>query len=118
MAASLHEMAGVFPAQAVMQRSGLRLGYRDVEVMQPGVLGLPGTRIRGHEFHYSSLVSNGALHYACRLYDARGQVRGEDGLMVGNTLGLYAHLHFATQPGVVDALLQSARRRRGCAPES
>jgi len=106
-----HEMAGVFPAEAVMRKAGLTLGYRTVEVTQPCLLGQPRTSLRGHEFHYSMLESKGSLHYACTLSDAEGKPIGQDGLMVGNTVALYSHLHFGSRPEVVTDLLSGAHRQ-------
>ena len=106
-----HEMVGLFPAEAVMKRPGLTLGYRELRIARPCVLGDTGLIARGHEFHYSSLLPTGPLEYACALTDAKGQARGQDGLIVGNTLALYTHLHFAGQPQLARALVASARRR-------
>ncbi len=105
-----HEMVGLFPAEAVMQRSGLVLGYRTMECSQDCILGASGTTARGHEFHYSTLIPKGRLDYACVLGDARGESKGSDGLIAGNVLALYAHLHFASQPQIAKSLVLSARR--------
>jgi cobyrinic acid a,c-diamide synthase len=104
-----YEMVGLFPAEAVMKRPGLTLGYRELRIARPCVLGDTGLIARGHEFHYSSLVPTGPLEYAGTLTDAKGQARGQDGLVVGNTLALYTHLHFAGQPALAQALVASAR---------
>jgi len=109
-AGTSHEMVGLFPAEAVMQKPGLTLGYRTVELSQGCILGVSGTTARGHEFHYSTLVPKGRLDYACVLRDARGEPKGSDGLIVGNTLALYAHLHFASQPQIAKSLVSSVRR--------
>ncbi|RUM92420.1 MAG: cobyrinate a,c-diamide synthase, partial [Thermodesulfatator sp.] len=47
------EMAGIFPGNAFMQKRLSSLGYRDVTINAPCVLGSPGDRLNGHEFHYS-----------------------------------------------------------------
>ena len=107
----VHEMVGLFPAEAVMRKQGLTLGYRAVEVMRSSILGDLATVARGHEFHYSTLAPKGPLDYACLLRDARGETRGPDGLMTKNTLGLYTHLHFRSRPEVAESLVQSARRQ-------
>ncbi|MGB4069038.1 MAG: hypothetical protein WBK08_13490 [Nitrospira sp.] len=64
----------------------------------------------GYEFHYFTLVPKGRLDYACALRDARGESKGSDGLVVGNTLALYTHLHFASQPQIAKSLVSSVRR--------
>ncbi|MBM4132867.1 MAG: cobyrinate a,c-diamide synthase [Nitrospira sp.] len=107
-----HEMVGLFPAEAVMCKPGLTLGYREIELAKPCVIGRPGLKARGHEFHYSSLVSRGALDYACSVADAKEQPRSPDGLVRGNTVALYAHLHFSSQPAVARSLVASARAWR------
>jgi cobyrinic acid a,c-diamide synthase len=108
-----HAMVGLFPADAVMRKDGMTLGYRTVEVAQSCILGGAGTVVRGHEFHYSRLEPTGELHHACTLSDAAGKPAGRDGLTMGNTLALYSHLHFGSQPAVVADLLGTARRLRG-----
>jgi cobyrinic acid a,c-diamide synthase len=105
-----HDMVGLFPAEAVMKKSGLTLGYRTVELSQTCILGVSGVIARGHEFHYSTLVPRGPLDFACSLSDARGDSKGRDGLVLGNVLALYTHLHFASQPTLAAALVDSARR--------
>ncbi len=106
-----HEMVGLFAAEAIMGKPGLTLGYRTVALAQSCILGLPGTVVRGHEFHYSTLEPKGPLRYACILTDAQGKPTGKDGLVMGNTLALYTHLHFASQPQLARTLVASARRR-------
>ena len=109
-AGTSHEMVGLFPAEAVMKKPGLTLGYRTMELSHDCILGAAGTAARGHEFHYSSLVPVGSLDYACALRDARGLSKGQDGLAVGNVVALYTHLHFASQPQIATSLVSSARR--------
>ncbi len=105
-----HEMVGLFPVEAVMKKSGLTLGYRMVELSQDCILGASGTSARGHEFHYSTLVKKGRLDYACALRDAQENSKGQDGLSVANTMALYTHLHFASQPQIAKSLVSSVRR--------
>ncbi len=106
----LHEMVGLFPAEAIMQRAGMTLGYRAIELNKPCVLGSVGLSGRGHEFHYSTIVPNGPLTYACALTDAQGESKGCDGMVANKTLGLYTHLHFSSQPKFAEALIDSASR--------
>lgn len=105
-----HEMVGLFPAEAVMGKAGMMLGYRTVALSQPCVLGDSGIIARGHEFHYSTLVPRGPLDFACSLSDTRGGSQGQDGLVLGNVLGLYTHLHFSSRPEIAATLVNAARR--------
>ncbi len=113
-----HDMVGIFPAEAVMKKAGLTLGYRTVECSRRCILGDIGASARGHEFHYSTLVARGPLQYACALRDAEGLSKGQDGLMKGNVLALYTHLHFASQPEMAASLVESARRAASHVPVS
>ncbi|HSA87629.1 MAG TPA: cobyrinate a,c-diamide synthase [Nitrospira sp.] len=113
-----HDMVGVFPADAVMRKLGLTLGYRTVECSRRCILGHVGVTARGHEFHYSGLAAREPLQYACALRDAEGLSVGQDGLMHGNVLALYTHLHFASQPTLATALVESASRAASHVPVS
>ncbi|MDP3091134.1 MAG: cobyrinate a,c-diamide synthase [Nitrospira sp.] len=108
-----HEMVGLFSAEAVMRKPGLTVGYRTVELTRPCILGAAGLTVRGHEFHYSTVVSKGPLTHACGLTDVRGESKGPDGLSIGNVVALYTHLHFSSQPQVAASLVSSARGTQG-----
>jgi cobyrinic acid a,c-diamide synthase len=75
-----------------------------------------GTKVRGHEFHYSSLVPQGELTYVGTVKDAQGRECGQDGLTQANVMALYAHLHFLTQPAIARNLVQMAREYSTPAP--
>ncbi|HJT20051.1 MAG TPA: cobyrinate a,c-diamide synthase [Nitrospira sp.] len=113
-----HEMVGIFPAEAVMQKSSMTLGYRTVHCSSHSFLGEPGLTVRGHEFHYSKLVPVGPLEYACSLSDTQGRPQGCDGLITGWVLAFYSHLHFASQPSVAASLVAAARCSRSRASVS
>lgn len=105
-----HEMVALFPAEAIMRKPGLTLGYRTMECLRGCIIGDVGATARGHEFHYSTLVARGPLQYACVLRDAVGLLKGQDGLVRDNVLALYTHLHFAGQPEIAASLVESACR--------
>lgn len=108
----VHDMVGLFAAEARMRKPGLTLGYREIETTRPGPLGPAGTKIRGHEFHYSTLVPQGHLDYACVVTDATGAARPPDGLVMKNVLALYAHVHFSSRPEAARSLVAAARNWR------
>jgi cobyrinic acid a,c-diamide synthase len=93
-----------------MRKASMRLGYRTVTCSGDCTIGEQGLTARGHEFHYSTLVSTGSLSYACELHDAQGQLVGQDGLVTRNVLALYAHVHFSSTPKIAERLLATARR--------
>jgi cobyrinic acid a,c-diamide synthase len=104
----LHEMVGVFPAEATMQSKRMTLGYRAIELTHPCLIGPAGLAARGHEFHYSSLIPKGSLTYAATLRDAEGERLGADGIAVNHVMGFYTHMHFASQPSMATSLVTSA----------
>jgi cobyrinic acid a,c-diamide synthase len=106
-----HEMVGLFPAEAVMSRATMTLGYRELQLSDDCMLGIAGARVRGHEFHYSTLQPKGPLRYAGVLRDAQGKEIGPEGLVFRNTLASYTHLHFASDQAVPSSLIAAAQPR-------
>ena len=107
-----HEMVGLFAGEAIMSRTTMMFGYREVEIDTPRLLRVPGTNLRGHEYHYSSLSLPRPPEYGCTLTDAQGKPRGRDGLIRDNAIGLYTHLHFASNPGFAGSILNAVRKAR------
>ena len=106
-----HDMVGLFAGEAVMSRTTMMFGYREIEIDTPCLLGEPGAKMRGHEFHYSSVSQPSASSYSCTLTDAQGKHRGRDGLIKDNTIALYTHVHFASNPGLAGSILSAVRTR-------
>ena len=106
---TVYDMVGVIPAETAMSRTKMTLGYRELTVIRRGLLGDQGVRIRGHEFHYSTLHPKDDLEYLGYLTDAQGRDRGADGITVGNVVALYTHLHFSSHPHAPLALVEAAR---------
>jgi cobyrinic acid a,c-diamide synthase len=108
----MYDMVGIIPGDAVMSRTHMTLGYRELTLTQSGLLGEKGMRIRGHEFHYSHLENLGDVDYVGRITDARGIDCRGDGIIFNNVVALYTHLHFASHPQVPLALIQTVRDQR------
>ncbi len=84
-----HQMSGLLPVVTSFEKRKLHLGYRQLECLGP----LPfGKAIRGHEFHYSTLISQGAGEALFKAADAAGRDLGEIGLRAGPVMGSYAHI--------------------------
>ena len=63
--------------------------------------GPAGTRARGHEFHYSEIISES--EQLPRLYQLTARRGGEpvpEGYTVNQVLASYVHLHFGSNPEV------------------
>ncbi|NMC50722.1 MAG: cobyrinate a,c-diamide synthase [Desulfovibrio sp.] len=106
-------MAGVFPFAAAMGKRFAALGYREARTTAPTFLGPAGTVIRGHEFHYSSRVGDPAgVEPAYALSGRAGPLPGPEGFRIGNVLGSYVHLHFASNPDVARSFVSAMARSR------
>jgi cobyrinic acid a,c-diamide synthase len=51
-----HPMAGLLAASFSFAKRKLHLGYRDATLASDCGLGAQGTRLRGHEFHYATVI--------------------------------------------------------------
>jgi cobyrinic acid a,c-diamide synthase len=49
--------------------------------------------IRGHEFHYSEVVTDGSVKFGFNVRRGEGIVNGMDGMIVRNSIGSYVHQH-------------------------
>jgi cobyrinic acid a,c-diamide synthase len=54
-----HGMLGLLSLQTSFAKRKLHLGYRRATVLQDHILGRQGSVLTGHEFHYSTVVSDG-----------------------------------------------------------
>ncbi len=90
-----YPMAGVFPMEIKLDRKPAGHGYEEVTVDQPNPFLATGTVLRGHEFHYSRLVQADLRNTNTIFRVNRGTGLGNkrDGLICGNTVAGYLHLH-------------------------
>ena len=95
-----HRLAGLLPGRARMNPRLAALGYRRAETTAPGLFGPAGTRLVGHEFHYSSVTATEAAPPLFRATDLRGGT-SPAGSVSGRVAGSYLHLHFAGNPAAL-----------------
>jgi cobyrinic acid a,c-diamide synthase len=108
-----HAMAGCFPFAVRMDRRLRALGYREVTLSQSTPLGRTGDRIRGHEFHYSSIAGNpesAGIPTVFALTGGTGRRKEPTGFLSGQTLGSYLHLHFGSNPAAAAAFVNACKR--------
>ena len=87
-----HAMAGLLPLETSMAQPRMTLGYRQAVLSAPAY-GLPaGARLRGHEFHYARITTEGPGDTLLRWADAAGRDLGPAGLSVGSVTGAFFHL--------------------------
>ncbi|MCA0273334.1 MAG: cobyrinate a,c-diamide synthase [Proteobacteria bacterium] len=86
-----HEMAGLLGLVTSYQKRRMHLGYRlaELEAAIPGHAA--GARLRGHEFHYSTIVEQPDMALA-RVQDSTGAAMAETGSRRGHATGTFFHL--------------------------
>ncbi|MDR1690607.1 MAG: cobyrinate a,c-diamide synthase [Candidatus Methanoplasma sp.] len=95
-----HEMCGVIDAESKMNDSKKAVGYVEMTSNSDNVLCEKGWTVRGHEFHYSSVLPSAPEKYVFDLNVGKGIADGKDGISVNNTVGGYTHIHFASNPKI------------------
>jgi cobyrinic acid a,c-diamide synthase len=101
-----HPMAGVAPLRSSMANGRLTLGYREVTARVDGPHIEAGQRVRGHEFHYSTLNEQPPTENAA--YDIAD--RSPEGFASGNVWASYVHLHFGADARIAPRLVSVAER--------
>ncbi|WFU14759.1 cobyrinate a,c-diamide synthase [Bradyrhizobium sp. CB3481] len=86
-----HEMTGLLGLETSFAQRRMHLGYRLAELAMPMPGHQAGTRLRGHEFHYSTIVSQPDTPLAI-VRDATGAVVVETGSRRGYATGTFFHL--------------------------
>jgi cobyrinic acid a,c-diamide synthase len=86
-----HEMMGLLGLETSFAKRRMHLGYRQAELKAP-VPGQPiGARLRGHEFHYASILAQPDPPLAI-VRDANGVDVAETGSHRGHVTGTFFHL--------------------------
>ena len=86
-----HAMAGLLGVETSFKIRRLHLGYRDARLLCDGALGPAGSRLRGHEFHYASIVEQGGDAALAEVSDAYGTAPVPAGSRRGNVTGSFFH---------------------------
>ncbi len=112
-----HPMVGLIPSEARMCAKLQALGYVEVETQTKTILGGAGSRFRGHQFRYSELSPSlsPASDGVESVYSLRRR-RGGDTLLEGyrirSVLASYVHAHWASNPRIAEAFVESCVRSR------
>lgn len=88
-------------------------GYVVARVDQPNPFLPTGTIVRGHEFHYSRVVSTStSLPTMLALSRGSGIGTGRDGVIHGSICAFYTHVHVLATPLWAEGLLRAAQGGR------
>jgi cobyrinic acid a,c-diamide synthase len=101
-----YPMVGCFPFSVEMFSKLRSLGYREITLQKDTLIGQKGSVLRGHEFHYSSLLKNSKDQAQLKRKDhiqdiynvtqRNGKKLNLSGFLKNNTLGSYFHVHFGS----------------------
>ncbi|AXO12945.1 cobyrinate a,c-diamide synthase [Thalassospira indica] len=86
-----HEMLGLLPLETSFASRRLHLGYREAQLGIPTPFGPAGMKLRGHEFHYATTLSEDGMPL-CRMKTATGLDLGPAGLVDGSVFGSFFHM--------------------------
>jgi cobyrinic acid a,c-diamide synthase len=105
-----YEMVDFIPIRTKMMNSFQALGYTIAETVHDNIVSRRHDILIGHEFHHSEVEVLGDLKYAYKMLRGKGIRDGKDGVMIGNTLATYSHLHVLSYPLMVEHLLDAAKK--------
>jgi cobyrinic acid a,c-diamide synthase len=86
-----HAMAGLLSVATSFAKRKMQLGYRDAHLLADGPLGSAGTRLKGHEFHYSTVLDPGTDAPFALVGDAYGSATQVSGARRGKVSGSFFH---------------------------
>jgi cobyrinic acid a,c-diamide synthase len=86
-----HAMTGLLSHRTSFAKRRMNLGYRQAEIAENSPLGGKGDTIRGHEFHYASVVSPGTDAAFATIADGGGKLIGPTGGRRGLVSGAFFH---------------------------
>ncbi|MBN2139809.1 MAG: cobyrinate a,c-diamide synthase [Desulfovibrionaceae bacterium] len=107
-----YPMAGVFPLSTRFCPRPQGLGYTEAEVVLDNPFLDLGTRVRGHEFHYSVCSARGSQtgDFCLRMTRGQGMLFGLDGILRRNAYAAYTHIHALGAPCWAPNFAAAAKR--------
>lgn len=103
-----HPMVGALPIVVEHTSRPQGHGYAAATVDRANPFLPVGTHLHGHEFHHSRVVGSSGEDTALAVERGAGLGRGRDGLVAGNVVATYMHLHALGTPGWATGLVAAA----------
>lgn len=88
-----YKMVGMIPKKVEKKTRPHGHGYMEVEVIEENPFLKKGKKIKGHEFHYSTLMDHQGLNYALKVKRGYGIDGNFDGIIYKNMFSSYMHIH-------------------------
>ncbi|MCA9641309.1 MAG: cobyrinate a,c-diamide synthase, partial [Myxococcales bacterium] len=109
-----HALLGLLPAKVSMCERLQAIGYCELELAEPCLLGPPGTKLRGHQFRHSTLEwgrePGGVVRSVGRLVSPRGDDLGAEGFVSRQLFASYVHQHWGRDATAAQHLVARASR--------
>jgi cobyrinic acid a,c-diamide synthase len=106
-------MADLLPSEAVMNDRLQALGYAEVTTTAPSILGPAGLKFRGHQYRYSTLAPTpDGVERIYRVSPRWGGDLSAEGYRIGNVVASYIHAHWASNPSIPAAFVNSCAEWR------
>ena len=107
-------MVGVLPIVFGFSKRPQAHGYSVIEVDRQNPYFEVGTKLRGHEFHYSKVLEwNGeAEDLTFKVERGTGLVDKRDGVCYKNVLATYTHIHALGFPCWADGVVRRSREHK------
>ena len=86
-----HAMTGLLGHATSFAHRRLHLGYREAKLLAECPIGPAHARVRGHEFHYATLLSEADDAPLAELIDGEGRPLGPAGARRGHVTGTFFH---------------------------
>lgn len=105
----MHSLVGILPVWTRMLKGLRALGYREVRLLAETLFGIPGTQLRGHEFHFSELAEEPCGTNWEKIYELKSRTSERawfEGFQSRKILASYVHLHWASRPEVTGSFLR------------
>jgi cobyrinic acid a,c-diamide synthase len=88
----VHAMAGLVGVETSFEKRRMTLGYREARIASICALGTAGLVLRGHEFHYATIVARGADDPFAYVRDVYGAPEAPSGSRRGWVTGSFFHV--------------------------
>ena len=102
-----HDLVSILPYTFQMGTERAQLGYREITLLHDTIIGCAGTRLRGHEFHWSHIVEPLLEEHAP--YQVEGSGKAREGYATETILASYIHIPLAANPQAMAELIRRCR---------
>jgi cobyrinic acid a,c-diamide synthase len=109
-----YAMTGVLPLSFKFSKRPQGHGYTILKVVKENLYYPVGSQIKGHEFHYSSILNykGDNTPMAFQVERGTGIWQQRDGFCYKNVLATYTHIHACGTPQWAQALARAARKHQ------